>query len=55
MEIGEAYAALDSGALRDFFPDLSNVMAEGLLELKRALAEYERISLTATKEASKNG
>jgi len=54
VEIGEAYAAFDAGALREFFPDVTNSVAQGLLELKRAMSEYERVATATLKEASKN-
>lgn len=54
VEIGEAFAAFEAGALADFFPTLTNSVAQGLLELKRAMSEYERVQTATMKEQVKN-
>jgi hypothetical protein len=55
VEVGEAYAASELGALHDYFPDMTNVLAEGLLELKRAVGEYDRVATAVMKTNVKNG
>ena len=54
VEVAQAYVAFEAGALDSFFPDLTNVAAEGLLELKRAGLEYDRVQTAVLKENAKN-
>lgn len=56
-EIGDAFTAFEAGALAVMFPEITNVMAEGLLELKRAVAIYDRVAtqVQAAKETQGGG
>ena len=54
-EIADAYTAMSAGALRDLFPDVTNVVAEGLLEMKRSLNQYEWVQSLALKKESEHG
>lgn len=53
-EVAEAFTAFEAGALRELVPNISNPVAEGVLELKRAMGEYERIQTSLLKESAKN-
>lgn len=52
-EIGEAFMALEAGALASMVPDISNPVAEGLLVLKRAVLEYDRVQNELRAEKAK--
>lgn len=56
VEIAQAYQAYDKGELQSAFPEPSNVLIEGVLEMQNAIATYDRVRTTEMrKRAERNG
>lgn len=54
-EIAQAYQAYDKGELSTMFPDPSNVLTEGVLEMQNAVATYEQVRTSELSKKAENG